>query len=165
MRCEYSDGGRLNESLTYDKEGNIQSLSRDPSPTTPTIYNYGGSGALSKIDQVTGALIGSFIYDLKGNITTDGIRNATLTYNHLNLPVTVTRSSGNASYLYDASGFKLRSVQGNTQSSTTREYISGIQYTNNTLDFIATEEGRAVRNPATGVYKYEYNLKDHLGNY
>ncbi|PWG78081.1 RHS repeat domain-containing protein, partial [Pararcticibacter amylolyticus] len=35
--------------------------------------------------------------------------------------------------------------------------------TNGTIDFIQTEEGRAVRN-TDGTYRYEYDLKDHLGN-
>ena len=29
---------------------------------------------------------------------------------------------------------------------------------------MSTDEGRVVRNPGTGLYTYEYNLKDHLGN-
>lgn len=49
------------------------------------------------------------------------------------------------------------------QGTITRDYIGGIEYDNNVLAFIATEEGRAVRN-ADGSYRYEYTLKDHLGN-
>ena len=62
-------------------------------------------------------------------------------------------------YTYDAGGTKLKSVQ----NSVIREYISGIHYRNNVLDFIGTEEGRVVRN-TDGTYRYEYNLKDNLGN-
>ena len=41
--------------------------------------------------------------------------------------------------------------------------MDGIQYTDGAIDFIQTAEGRAVRN-ASGSYRYEYNLTDHLGN-
>jgi len=157
-KADYSGGTELNEELAYDLVGNITSLKRGAA--TATLYNYTTGGAGNQLRSVSGGLAGSFTYDVNGSMLMDGTRAATLTYNQLNLPATVTRSGGNASYLYDASGSKLRSAQG----SDTREYISGIQYTNNALDFVATEEGRAVRNPSTGVYKYEYNLKDHLGN-
>jgi hypothetical protein len=42
------------------------------------------------------------------------------------------------------------------------EYISGIQYNGTTIDFIQTEEGRAIN--SGGTYKYEYTLTDHLRN-
>ncbi len=43
------------------------------------------------------------------------------------------------------------------------DYIGGIQYkTDGTIDFIQTEEGRAIRSGST--YNYEYTLTDHLGN-
>ena len=44
----------------------------------------------------------------------------------------------------------------------TTDYINGIQYDSNVLDFVQAEEGIARRNGTT--YSYEYNLKDHLGN-
>ena len=43
------------------------------------------------------------------------------------------------------------------------DYVDGIQYDNNAIDFIQTEEGIA-RKDEVGVYKYHYNLSDHLGN-
>lgn len=64
-----------------------------------------------------------------------------------------------ASYLYDAEGNKQRSVQGGI----TRDYIAGIQYENGQISQLMTEEGRAVRN-SDNTYRYEYFLKDHLGN-
>ncbi|WP_256012515.1 RHS repeat-associated core domain-containing protein [Desertivirga xinjiangensis] len=79
-------------------------------------------------------------------------------YNILNLPRSLKAGGTTLNYIYDATGTKLRKVAG----SVTTDYVRGIQYTGNTLDFIQTEVGRAVPN-ATG-YKYEYNLTDHLGN-
>ncbi|WP_276090959.1 RHS repeat-associated core domain-containing protein [Pedobacter sp. JY14-1] len=148
----------LNEELVYDKMGNILSLKRGVSTNTPTSYTYANGGMSNLLSSTSGAITGSYTYDGNGNALTDTKRGVTISYNRLNLPQSVTRSSGNAAYTYDATGTKLKSVQG----TVTREYISGIQYTGGNLDFFATEEGRALKNGST--YSYEYNLKDHLGN-
>ncbi len=69
-------------------------------------------------------------------------------------------------YTYDAAGAKLRKVAG----SAVTEYLSGIQWDNSAntsaapvINFIQTEEGRAVRN-TDNTYTYQYDLSDHLGN-
>jgi len=51
-----------------------------------------------------------------------------------------------------------------TLNGTTRYYDDGIEYTSitNDIDFIHTEEGRALN--SAGSYNYEYTLSDHLGN-
>jgi RHS repeat-associated protein len=82
----------------------------------------------------------------------------------LNLPQTVTASTTpavNITYTYDADGNKLRKVS----SGSPTDYISGIQYKPDakTIDFIQTEEGRAINTGGTS-YNYEFTLTDHLGN-
>ncbi len=57
---------------------------------------------------------------------------------------------------YDGTGRKLRTVIGTAAT----DYIDGLEYEDNNLSVIHTEEGRIV---ASG-YTYEYFLKDHLGN-
>src|SRR5690606_18591226 len=57
-----------------------------------------------------------------------------------------------------ATGAKLKKTVGGI----TREYVGGIEYNNQEIEFIRTEEGRAI--PARNGYSYEYMLKDHLGN-
>ncbi|MGX5689965.1 DUF6443 domain-containing protein [Arcticibacter tournemirensis] len=145
-------GNKLGESLSYDKMGNINTLTRGNYGSLA--YTYDGNRLIS----LSGFKSGSFGYDVNGNTTADGTRNLTVTYNELNLPALVS-GAGTAVYTYDAAGNKLRSVQ----AGITRDYIAGIQYTNGVIDFIQTEEGRAVRN-TDGSFRYEYNLKDHLGN-
>jgi RHS repeat-associated protein len=150
-----STGVAMSEALTYDEMGNISSLSRDNG--LPSTYNYNGN----KLTNITGGSIttGTYTY-LNGNATTDGRTGASLTYNHLNLPKTAVKSGLNLSYTYNALGQKLKKV--NSITSTTNDYVDGIQYTNGAIDFIQTEEGIA-RNSG-GTYSYEYNLTDHLGN-
>ena len=111
---------------------------------------------------ISGFKAGSYGYDGNGNMTTDGVRKVMIGYNALNLPVSVTGTGGNtgtATYLYDADGNKQSSVQG----TTTRDYIAGIQYENGQISQLMIEEDRAVRN-ANNTYRYEYFLRDHLGN-
>ncbi|MBO9675317.1 MAG: hypothetical protein J7577_17855, partial [Sphingobacteriaceae bacterium] len=84
-------------------------------------------------------------------------KDITLGYNFLNLPQTVSGSQ-NLTYTYNAAGEKLQKQAGGT----TTNYLDGIQYTNNSIDFIQTEEGLARR--SGNSYSYEYNLSDHLGN-
>jgi RHS repeat-associated protein len=148
-----STGVAMSEVLTYDVMGNITSLNRDGTGTPA--YGYTGN----RLDYVWG-ITGYYYYDANGNATTDGRTGVTLTYNHLNLPITASKAGFSLAYTYDATGQKLRKL--NATTSTTTDYVDGIQYTNGGIDFIQTEEGRAVNN--SGTYKYEYNLNDHLGN-
>ena len=154
----YSNANELGEELGYDQVGNITKLVRGGAGNGTLDYAYTGNRLMS----VTGFKTGSYGYDGNGNMTTDGVRKVMIGYNALNLPVSVTGTGGNtstASYLYDADGNKQRSVQG----TTTMDYIAGIQYENGQISQLMTEEGRAVRN-ANDTYRYEYFLKDHLGN-
>jgi RHS repeat-associated protein len=83
-------------------------------------------------------------------------------YNHLNLPNTATKTSTglSSSYVYDATGQKLKKLSNLDGIS---DYVSGIHYENNSIAFIQTEEGRALA-AGGGNYNYQYNLSDHLGN-
>jgi RHS repeat-associated protein len=143
----------MSEVLSYDVMGNIKSLGRDGGPVRA--YNYIGQ-QLYSIDGVTGA----YIYDDNGNAKTDGRLGTTVDYNYLNLPISFTNSGLSVGYTYDAMGKKLRKVSSTTG---TTDYVDGIVYKpNGSIDFIQTEEGRALNNG--GTYSYQYNLSDHLGN-
>jgi RHS repeat-associated protein len=133
-------------------------------------------------------------YDVNGNLTRDlnkdiGTRTTDgIIYNHLNLPWQIsvrsaTGTKGTITYIYDAAGTKLKKTTfdsvGNLQIVTT--YIGAFQYQGrqtlttgsvpaDTLQFIGDEEGRIrlVSDTAGGAtvnsFKYDYFLKDHLGN-
>ena len=72
--------------------------------------------------------------------------------------------------MYDATGQKLRKLVKTAGVETSRQdYLGGIEIKNNRLEAIYNEEGCAYNTSnATQVYpytwRYEYNLKDHLGN-
>jgi RHS repeat-associated protein len=107
----------------------------------------------------SGELVPFNTYDFNGNLLTDDRKPTSITYNYLNLAQTVTQTSTNQqlNYIYTADGEKLRKVL----NGSTRDYVDGIEYNNGAIEFVPTEEGRAI--PGTN-YFYEYELTDHLGN-
>jgi len=157
-----STGIVMSEVLSYDVMGNIKTMNRDAAAAA-SLYNYTGN----RLTNITGGVLatGTYSYDVNGNATTDGRTGVVLTYNLLNLPATATRTTPapivNLAYTYDAAGNKLRKVSTGATAGT-RHYVSGIEYDGNTIEMIQTEEGLARNN--AGVYSYEYNLTDHLGN-
>jgi RHS repeat-associated protein len=158
---------KFNEELSYDVMGNINTLKRTNGSTAyfnNFAYNYTngtvkGNQLMGITDAGTAVQSSNYQYDENGNQKSDSRKGITIAYNMLNLPKTITKTSTGETlnYTYDATGQKLRKVYG----SSTRDYISGIEYSNNTIEFIQTEEGRAI--PGSN-YTYEYLIKDHLGN-
>lgn len=112
----------------------------------------------------------NYTYDGNGNLqsrlttntaATHRINNISgVTYNHLNLPQSVTVDGGTITYTYDANGRKLRSMNG--IYGQTREYVDGIEYSGTAIELIHMPEGRILKSGST--YTYEYFLRDHLGN-
>lgn len=151
-----SSAGFSENNISYDELGNIKSLTRGTN--APYAYSYIGS-QLQTVNGLTGS---AYSYDANGNMKHDGRNNNNIAYNLLNLPRSVS-GGATISYVYDASGEKLRKITNNTAT----DYIDGIQYTTTgsgtpVMDFIQTEEGRANRSGTN--YVYEYTLTDHLGN-
>lgn len=176
-------------SITYDLNGNILSLQRkgfksgviNQNASFGTIdnlsYTYSGDQLLSVSDASIhyqndfndGNTVGNdYVYDVNGNMTQDKNKDISITYNHLNLPTTVTNTNNQTiTYIYDAVGVKLRKTYINQGSSSTTDYSAiGNYLTANggerILDFIFTEDGRLVDDNNT--FRYEYYYKDHLGN-
>ena len=149
----YNANGEMGESVQYDKGGNITGLTRGSFGNLGYTYYNGGN----QLQTLSGTINGTYQYDVNGNVSYDARNNVNIAYNYLNLPESISGSQ-NLSYTYDATGRKLRKVSG----STATDYISGIQYTNGRMDFVQTEEGRALKNG--GSFAYEYMLADHLGN-
>ncbi|HJP63611.1 MAG TPA: RHS repeat-associated core domain-containing protein, partial [Mucilaginibacter sp.] len=171
-----------NESVAYDQMGNIVNLNRytTSTATDQLTYSYvNGGNPTNQVQSITDATssanglvpgITKYTYDGNGNTltqtnTVNTVQNKTFTYNLLNLPQTVTVSTGTLTYTYDAAGNKLRKVSVINSITHTTDYISGIQYdgsTTDTLNFIQTEEGKAAK--AGSIYDYTYYLGDNLSN-
>ncbi len=173
-----------------NKLKNVIDGSNDPNTTlgdfrTSSLSPYNSGKTAAAVD---------YTYDVNGNLLKDlnkdiGTSSAGgIVYNHLNLPWQVTFQStagtkGTIIYIYDAAGSKLekRVVDNQANLQTTTTYIEGFLYQGrqtlsatgtslDTLQFWSHEEGRVrVVNDTTGGqsvvgYKYDYFLKDHLGN-
>ena len=163
--------------IGYDVMGNITALSRVYNNTLidSLSYNYlVSSKPTNQLQSISDAASSdgglkhgsnqAYSYDGNGNMTADASKSLAITYNMLNLPETNTitgTGAGIISYVYDATGQKLRKIS--TQGSgSTVDYIGGIQYNGSVIDFVTIGEGRLL-NPATSP-SYEYSLADHLGN-
>ncbi len=165
------------ENLSYDLNGNIESLERFHTNTSTAMddltYAYAGNQLMAVTDNgnVTEGFkdgnTGSddYAYDENGNMISDANKDITaITYNHLNLPETITFTNNRTiSYVYDAAGTKLAKIVHGNDGITITEYVGGFIYENGVLQQFAHAEGR-VRRKATGDFVYDYYLKDHLGN-
>ncbi len=163
--------------LQYDLNGNILHLDRkgkDGADMDELAYTYSGN-RLIQVTDAENALEGfkdgnisgdDYLYDANGNMITDRNKNIeTITYNQLNLPAIVTKTTGeHVNYIYNAAGVKLSQEvydAANTLKKKT-DYLGDFFFENDTLKFINHEEGRVVMTGA--VPEYQYTLKDHLGN-
>lgn len=169
--------GYIESGINYDFNGNITVLNRYQAGTQidQLNYVYNNTDQLQSVADGSGNSLGlpsgttNSTYDGNGNLLSaansiNATANKSFTYNVLNLPQTVTVNAGTDTYTYDATGQKLRKVAVINGVTTVTDYINGIQYkTNSTvIDFIQTEEGRAL--PYGSGWNYEYTLTDHLGN-
>lgn len=119
-------------------------------------------------------------YDINGNLITDKNKHidgvvdidqgsvGAIIYNYLNLPYRITvANKGTITYVYDAGGNKLRkTVHEGTGPDKVTDYVGGMEYNQDELQFIPHEEGRArlVDNEGVTTQAYDYFVKDHLGN-
>ncbi|WP_439583232.1 DUF6443 domain-containing protein [Dyadobacter bucti] len=153
--------------ITYDKNGNIKTLTRAGSVADNLTYSYTGN-KLTSITDISGSNLGiktgvsNYSYDANGNMLTDGNRGATISYNYLNLPKIVAVNTKTQTYDYDATGIKHKYVA----DTVTIKYEGVFEYRTvgavNSLSRIALTEGQAILNG--DVPKFDYYLKDHLNN-
>ncbi len=183
---------QYNESVSYDFNGNIQSISRSGlvrvsangstfyGPIDDLAYYYRGNQLIGVDDRIQAShgsdftdkngsrfqVVGDeYRYDASGNLIEDKNKGMTARYNHLNLPVRMDFGSGNyIEWIYSADGNKLRqTVYTNNSVTRTIDYAADTVYENGTVAFLNTGEGRA-RFLTGGSLQYEYDLTDHLGN-
>jgi RHS repeat-associated protein len=159
-----------NESMSYDKNGNILTLQR----TGDLDADFETSGAfviddltyryheikanqLMKVTDNSLVSLGfkddtdedsndqedDYEYDENGNLKADANKGIEkITYNHLNLPTEILFSNGSKIlYLYNAAGQKVSKEVNNTVYSIITDYLDGFQYVNQMLNFFPHSEG------------------------
>ena len=152
-------------------------------------YSYGHSGASNRLQQVSddyndpATTLGNFhynastktatdyTYDGNGNLLSDANKQIdAICYNFLDLPVQVHfKNRGAVRFTYDAAGSKLQKIVTDSTVTpakiTTTDYLGGLVFVNDTLQFIRDGEGRIRLDTAGGPnFVYDYFLRDHLGN-
>ncbi len=178
-----NDNKYVVSSITYDKMGNILSLARNGFQNSSNFgnmdvlaYKYDTGNKLLSVTDTGNKTYGfkdgtntndDYDYDTNGNMIKDQNKGITsITYNHLNLPETVSISNsegtGTISYIYDATGAKLKKTAPSGSSLITTEYAGNYIYKNDQLQYMATPEGYAT--PEGAEYRYVYQYKDHLDN-
>lgn len=182
-----------NESLAYDKNGNITFLQRNgalesasdvPIQIDNLEYSYQGNQLLAVQDfsndpmgfkDNNQALTTDYVYDANGNMIVDSNKGIDqILYNHLNLPTYVDFGAlGSISYLYDATGRKVRKTVTENSVNTITDYLNGFQYTDEKLNFFPHAEGYVnvtqcdecgESQTVQRYFNYVYNYTDHLGN-
>ena len=162
------------KNLTYDRNGNILTLTRYGNGNATIkdnfIYSYDGN----RLKHLAGTA--DYQYDGNGNMTLDALRNITLTYDINNLVSTVSRNDTLLStYHYLADGTKYKVIDPDNNG---RVYIGPFSYTTaktgNTvysyLEGIDTDGGRImiVRKQSGTQNTYDYTtaffVRDHLGS-
>ena len=182
----YSGAGKYTTTYTYDKMGNIKTLKRNGLQDGSTYgliddltFTYTGNqvtkiedavndptynGAFNFNDGVSQS--NEYTYDQNGNMAKDlNKKISSIKYNVLNLPSSITYSTGkSATYIYDASGKKLRTSYKASSSATAQptDYCGNMIYENNVLKQIQIDGGYITFNGSTPVY--HYYLQDHQGN-
>ncbi len=164
--------------LTYDLNGNIESLTRNsPNGVMDNLsYVYEGN-RLQSVTDIGDISLGfvdghpdgnDYSYDANGNATEDLNKGITsITYNYLNLPEIVTKDGGGyIKYIYDATGKKLgqETYDENDVLQSKSDYLGEFVYQDDVLKSIQHEEGTIVPDEMDGGWEYRYDLKDHLGN-
>jgi len=174
-----SNAGYFNTQYVYDQNGNFSNLTRKLNNVVidNLSYNYYGNNKSNRLLSVNdqGTIegyvpaTGNYLYDANANMTYDPSKMINVAYNHLNLPRQITFGpQDNIQYAYTATGAKLRKTV-NTMKTTTgsvTDYCGNFIYADNQLITIFAGDVRvAPVNVGNSTYwKYEYSMKDHLGN-
>ena len=163
------------DNLVYNYYGNSNRLKNVIDANNDPLTKLGDFRTSTLHTQVKTVNTVDYTYDQNGNLKKDlnkDIGTATaedIVYNYLNLPQSITVRTatgavkGTITYTYDAAGNKLQKTVSETgQPVKTTLYMGGAVYENNVLQFFGHEEGRM--RPGTSGFKYDYMIKDHLGN-
>lgn len=179
-----SNNNGFGELLTYDLNGNIETLQRrgfKGASLDNLTYGYSGN-QLNYVNDAHDASKGfvngntgtdDYSYDFNGNLDKDKNKGLSvkgnIKYNFMNLPTEVIKGTEKVKYIYNAAGVKLAQEVYNTSGMLTKvtDYIGELVYEGPTqaapaLQFVQHAEGRAL--PDGSAWEYQYHLKDHLGS-
>ncbi|MBQ7842213.1 MAG: RHS repeat-associated core domain-containing protein, partial [Odoribacter sp.] len=152
--------GKYNvENITYDLNGNLQTLQRKDG-TGKSLHNLNYRYDGNRLTSMTGTFnTGTYLYDADGNMTTDGRTGVNITDNDLNLPSRIVGNSGSVEYIYDATGTKLAQKVGGSLTY----YCGPAVYEGDELKLIMHPEG-TINYQESGEVYYTFFKTDHTGS-
>ncbi|MGG5210097.1 DUF6443 domain-containing protein [Chryseobacterium sp. MIQD13] len=192
VKYDMQMGDGTNPATAYDFNGNIKKMvqygfvavNNNSIKIDDLNYNYKNSEGSNKLAKVTDGVttvnnLGDFTngtngdddydYDVNGNLILDKNKGiSSITYNHLNLPQTITvTGKGTIEYIYDANGSKLskKVIEGASQKITNYVGDMVLEGSNGeVLSFVGSGDGRMRPNSNNSGWITDYYLTDHLGN-
>ena len=169
--------GDFNMTASYDANGNIDDLTRKSDDDVIDDLNYtysSNSNKLTAVDDTApneGGLDDyypgtDYTYDAMGNMTSDANKQITdIFYNEMQLvDEFLFLDQTSISYIYDAVGNRLAKtvVDGDGNELSRVDYVGMVEYLDDEINQIFTDEGRAYKQ--NNAYHYEYFITDHQGN-
>jgi hypothetical protein len=170
--------------INYDKNGNIKTLSRLARRSSDTdivvfdslSYTYDGNRLKNVSDAISGQNdlkdfpgggfqgAETFFYDSNGNMNSDNVRGIQLTYNHMNMPLTILSNEGHIenTYSWDGSKRRRRVLDQYQQLQSDERYFGDLVTENGLPSLILHADGYVDVSVIQPLFTY--HLKDHLGN-
>ena len=174
------DAGDYDTSYEYEDNGNLRKIIRKAEGTEIDSLEMGyiaNSNKLKYVDDsktdegfdektVSSGILTEYAYDAMGNMIEDDNKDiVVINYNHLQLVDKVEFYDGTeVRNTYDAVGNKLTKAvyDGDNNLIGKVDYVGLIEYVDDEVNQVFTDEGRAYRQ--NGEYHYEYFLMDHQQN-
>lgn len=172
--------------ISYDPNGNMLTMDQrgydanmNPADIDLLSYTYNNGNQLQKVedngvasvnyikdfDNGTTGSNNDYQYDLNGNLQADANKNITsITYNHLDLPLTVTTPNGTIENIYSSAGELLQKTIVENGNTKIYRYWGPFVYLDDDIDHLLHQEGRARYDGGTQSFTYDFFVKDHLGN-
>ncbi len=178
--------------VTYDNNGNLKSMKMRATgaghvPINMDDLTYTYTPNTNKLKRVADAVttdynLGEFTdvpadqdytYDPDGNLASDVNKSVTsIVYNEMDLPLQVTYADGSTiSNIYTADGTLIKKTMHDVATSGDKVYryhgpftYLGDGVSPDKLQFMLHDEGRARYTAASGLFTWDYFVKDHLGN-
>ena len=156
------DNNYTERNITYDRNGNVLSMTRSQTSPQDITMTYSGNRLASYCD------LEQFIYDSNGNCCFDPTTGLEYSYNFLNLPCTVFDGEEmQLQYTYFADGTKYMVMDNDYDKYL---YVGPFVYRvrddgNPFLESVSSEEGRLVYDESSHTWRDCWFTKDHIGNY
>ncbi|MEO6168172.1 MAG: DUF6443 domain-containing protein [Chitinophagales bacterium] len=176
------------DNLSYDDNGNIKTMNVHGAISynqQTQLYTYGISDQLNysykgnqlKAVSDAGSLVtwdkspdfkdtpgeNDYGYDVNGNLVNDGNKAIAISYNHLNLPSLIAKSSDQLKITYNANGAKLQEETTENLQTNITGYFGDIIHEEGKPQKILFTDGYLLKDTLDFWMPYYY-IKDHLGN-